>query len=460
LIALIYLRKILQVIFHDELAAVVIPMFIFYGTHLFNISIFANSMSHIYSLAFACMSVFYFLKIFEEDNSKNHFILFLLFFVLGVCIRPLNILILLALPLLAPKKLSFNFIKLKINFRSIICITILLLLLFYQCTLNFIQTGNLFSYTYTNETFHFLNSKFLDALYSFHIGLLWYMPFAFFVLVLGIFNRNYLWMSIYFLSILFLYSSWWYWPIVKRAMIDYYWVISIVAASIFVSIKKKNLKIAFIFFSMLFVGCYQLKNYQIQKGILSEFSTYKEVYWRNFFRIKKAQQYFIQPQTILEKEEYFTSFENNQTAQNTNNNRPFNGGSSMVLDSAQNFKELKSFAFPKIFAKKGIKKIRFSMMINCGKQIKLIHLFIQFKDSANKSILDVPFYLNQEDIFANEWDFKEFGYELDNQNQMDSTRVKSITVSVWNVENKNKIYIDALKTEFILCNTSFETIDK
>ena len=48
-LGLFYLRKLLQKWFNNELVSTIIPIVIFYGTHLFNYTIFLNTQSHVYS---------------------------------------------------------------------------------------------------------------------------------------------------------------------------------------------------------------------------------------------------------------------------------------------------------------------------------------------------------------------------------------------------------------------------
>src|SRR5204863_9827397 len=126
-----------------------------------------------------------------------------------------------------------------------------------------------------------------------------------------------------------LYSSWWYWPIVKRAMIDWYVIPCIFLGALISKFSFKRLPV--IMFVMICVLYYQLKEYQVRNGILDEYLTYKEIFWRNFFRTGKSLQYPVPPESIVKSEKFEEGFES-PFAGNLSQEVAHSGKQSLVLD--------------------------------------------------------------------------------------------------------------------------------
>lgn len=460
LLGLFYLKKLIHLIFNDERIACMVPVFIFYGSHLFNFSIYANSMSHVYSFTFNVLMVYFFTKLVRQNEMDyNSLLLFLLFLILSICIRPLNAIMILALPVFVNDKIKWRHFHIRFTLLNISLIGIVGALLFYQLKLMFVQTGTFLPYTYSNEHFNFRESKFFEALWSYHIGYVFYVPLILLSLALSIFSKwkRYFLLSLLFLLILFIYSSWWYWPILRRSMIDAYFIPAVGLAAFLNEIKSKRFMLVSVLVLILTTVVYQLKDYQIRKGILSEFSTYGEVYWRNYFRLTKANTYFIPPESIVTNEKHFVDFEGKPNASEIKD-KVFSGKNALELNAKTSFSEMAEFAYPASFHKDAFKKIRFSFQANVSREISSIHVFIQFFNKEHHSVLDIPFYLSKDDIYADTWDFKEFGYDMTENELINRQNIDKIGISIWNVESKGQIYIDDLLVEFITTNGSLETI--
>ncbi|MEI6020738.1 MAG: hypothetical protein WCR21_06380 [Bacteroidota bacterium] len=451
IIALWYLRKLLQLLFQHDAMAAVIPMLIFYGSHLFPYAIFSNTLSHVYSLCFNILFLYFLHKTFNEKNQVTiHAALALLFYCITVGIRPLNALVLLLLPVFYQP--GFHWRNLKSNASVFFILLVCLVFIVYQARLMFLQTHSFFPYTYSNESFDFMHARFWEAMFSYKIGLFVYVPMLLLSMA-GLFylpHKKWLILFLFFMGILFLYSAWWYWPINRRAMIDYYFIPAIFMGFACRSIKWPAAK--FTYYGLLFssVLYYQLKNYQMQNGILDEFKTYKDIYWRNFFRTEKANMYLIEPNAIEKKQDFYFDFEKDADLNFVQKNKVQSGKQAMVLSPDKNFVQLAVLPFPKLFDTNKANCIRFSLSTFFEKDITAAHLFIQFYDTEGTSILDVPFYLHADDIFPNRWDLKEFGYEIENPSLINSYTVQSIGIAMWNLEAKRNIYVDDLKVEFIL----------
>ncbi len=461
-LGLFFLRKLLFRLFQNQWVAAVVPVFVFYGTHLFSYAISANTLSHAYSFTFIVLFLYFLVRFFQHrENRLRPFLWCLVFLIISACIRPLNVLIILVIPAFLPK----NFFKEGIDFGKFKCVDAIIILIglgaiYHQLSINYIQTNSLIAYTYTDEKFDFENSQFIESLFSYHLGLFVYVPLIF-VSLFGIpfvLKRKRFLLPGFFFFILFLYSSWWYWPIVKRAMVDFYVFPAIFLAGLLNASQSRSLKALWLSLFMLCTGYYQFKNFQLSRGILDEFSTYKEVFWQNFFRTEKANIYLIPPKTIKKEMVLVENFESGAHSGNLSKAKKSEGNYSLLLDSAHYLAPVREVGYPDIFKEDGCKKIRFSFDAYFEAGVSALHAFIQFFDANKKLIEEVPFYINSDYIVPGKWDRREFGYEIVDHQKLNNETVKQVVVSVWNVEGKKKVYVDAVKVEFILTDRSFETV--
>jgi hypothetical protein len=462
LVGLILLRLLLLRIFRQQWIASSVPLLIFFGTHLFTYAIFANTLSHAYSFTFVTGFLYYSVCFFQEPNSKTkHFLIALLFLVISACIRPLTILILLALPAFVPAGFSVRKLVLeRPRFIHILILFTLLAAVCWQLWLTHIQTGSFLAYTYTDEKFNFADARFWDALFSYHLGLFVYVPLIFLSLF-GVFFMRWKMATpliLFFFAMIFLYSAWWYWPITKRAIIDFYVVPAIFLGALFSKMSRPSLKIGVIATSVLYVFYFQFKALQVRNGILDEFLTYKELFWRNFLRTEKANIFPVPPKSIIAEELHAQNFESTDTKLHLSSTQHFEGSSSLLLDSANYISSTSSFAYPKLFSESGVRKIRLNFELYAEPGLQQVHAFLKFLRRDSSELLVVPFYVNEDFIFANRWDHKEFGYELVDTKQLNADSVARIEVMFWNVYPKKKAYIDHVETDFILCNRYFETV--
>ena len=458
---LIYLRKLLRNIYRNEAIAIWVPILIFYGTYLFNYTINYNTLSHVYSFSFLILFTYYAYKFFNDDSQKlKYALLCLLFFVITICIRPLNGLCILIIPAFMPK----DFFKQKLNFGkwNLMHVSIILLAIVavcYQLSLMHTQTGSFFSYTYSDEKFYFARSKFIEAFFSYNIGLFVYAPIMLLAFLGSFFipgKRKYL-LMILFLLLNFIYSSWWYWPIIKRALIDYYFIPALFIGALLNKFSLKRRTLVVFPLLLLCTIYYQFKEMQIRRGILSEYITYKEVFWRNFFRTRKAAIFWAPPSSVIQKQNYSEGFENPLLFINATNTNKWTGKSSLEIGPQNTVVKIGSFAYPKIYNTKARKKIRLSFWLMAEEGMGQVQIFIQFYDKAHKLVQEEPFYLGAEDILANKWDYLEYGTEIGNEALLNPSNVANIEFTIWNTEGKRKLWLDEAKFELMVCDESFET---
>lgn len=460
LIGLLFLRKLIDLMFGNGWAGVVVPVVIFYGTFLFKYAVFANSLSHSYSFTFNILFLYFVTRYLRlSDNRYKNLLLAILFYVVTISVRPLNGLVLFLAPAFINGGLR-NVLPGKYHFKwaHAVILTIGLLLLGYHFNIMYRQTGSFFPYTYSNERFYVGQNKFIEGLFSYHIGIFVYVPL--FVLSLcGIKYVNRLQRIILplgFFGILFLYSSWWYWPIMQRAMIDYYVIPALLLAALLNHLVRSHwLTGALIMVSVVY---HQFKEMQVRRGILDEYATYNEIFWRNFFVTEKTSIYPVPPSTITDKEEHLENFEDMRFRRSGSADKFLSGSNSLLLDSAGYINTFSEFDYPAVFNGKGFRKVRFSFHCFFENKIRTAHAFVLFYDRAHKVILEAPFYLSEEDIHPGRWDFKEFGYEIADTTIVNARTVSKIGFTIWNVEGKSRLYVDDAKMEFLLTGRSFETI--
>jgi hypothetical protein len=460
-IALIYLRKLLYRVFGNDLAAILTTGAVFFGTHLCTYSVFANSHSHAYSFTFLTLFFYALLRINEAGEYRlRYFLAAVLFYLVGICIRPLNAVAILVVPAFIGRFTFGKISEIKKGAIETLLLLMCLAVLTWTVVINFRQTGQLFAYNYTDEKFDFSDPRFFDALFSYHQGLFVYVP-LFFLALFGIpflRARAKIILPLFFFAMIFLYSCWWYWPITKRAIVDFYAVPAIFLAGL-ISRCYPNKKL-FAIITLLVLTCtlyFQFKSYQFRKGILDENATYGEIFWRHFFRTQKANIYPVPPHTILQNVEIDGNLENSFPGK-LDKSQLYKGKSSLVLDPVNYICKVMEAPFPDVYEKEGYKKIRFSFQCLFEDGVGQTHVFMQFFDHTGTMIREVPFYLNKEDIFPGSWDRKEFGHELADNENLNSRSVKTIGFTIWNVEAKKRIWINAPKVEFILTDRSFETI--
>lgn len=463
-LGLFYLRKLLQKLFKDDLAATIAPIFIFYGTYLYYYGINLNSQSHVYSFTFITLFMYFSFSFCKEDNNKlTNFLLSALCLTIVVCIRPLNGLVLFVTPLFFTKttfKNIFKFQELKLAHLAIALLTVAVL--YHQLSIMYIQTGTFLPYTYTDEHFDFSNPRLFDVLISYHSGWFVYVPLAFIsffgALLLPTLKQKIV-LPLFYAGIIFLYSCWWYWPITARAVIDYHALLAIFLAAFLIKVRAyKKINMAFIALLCFSTMYYQLKSMQLNRGILAENYTYKEVFWRNFFRLHKANMYLIPPESIIQQESYLQDNETQFSEGSKNTSEKYSGNTSILLDKTSPFGGAGDIAYPNLFNQKGMRKIRLSFWCNFKGDVTGAQIYLKLLDKDRKVVFETPFYINPDYINKNTWDYKEFGYQVGDEDLAGKNPVAYINWFIWNSEAKGQIFIDDLKTEFILTNTKFETL--
>ena len=297
-IAVFFLMKALRTYNIRKINIIYIIWAFVFGTHLFFYSIIEFSMSHIYSLAFISIFIYYSRQYFRLLSAKS---LLIMSISLGmVClIRPVNMVIILALPFLASSFKDFRKAIFYLFRKPVLLISAAVVFLIFplmQLIIYKIQSGDFFVYSYVHEGFNFLKPKIFSILFSYKKGLFVYTPLTLLSLVgfVPLFRRSryeFYCLLFFLFTLTWVLSSWWMWyyggSFSSRVYVEFLPFFAILLATALQSIRKKSLKRGFLTLIIaisLFcqVQTYQYRYYQIHWSEMS-----KEKYWDVFLRIDR-----------------------------------------------------------------------------------------------------------------------------------------------------------------------------
>ncbi len=295
LIGLIALRKILMRFFQNENLIGFILALILFGTNLFYYATSEPIMSHVYSFAFINLFVLFSIKFLETD-FRTHFLLMALLIGIIVIIRPINGLIVFAIPFLAGSREKFlsllNWLpkNLKKIFLSLI---IFMTVVFIQLLYYKLESGSWIIYSYGDEKMNLLKPHLIDFLFSYKKGLFVYLPLTFLSLAGFIFlYRKNKWrfysLAVFLFALCYIFSSWWNWwyggSFGMRPMVEYLFLFAILLGTAIESfspmLKKIFVTLCFLCVVVCQVQTYQYRYYFIHWDLMN-----KESYWKVFMRI-------------------------------------------------------------------------------------------------------------------------------------------------------------------------------
>lgn len=298
MIAVIYLDKVLKVYINSQVNRMLVVLLMVFGTNLFYYTVHEPSMSHVYSLAFITLYL-YCVQQYFISFKRSSLIASAIFLGIIVLIRPVNIIIIFAIPFFAGdlntyakgiKQLLNNYLTL-ISAVLVFCIVVSLQLIIYK-----IQTGSYLIYSYADEGFNFLHPHIWKFLFSYKKGLFVYTPITFLALAGGYFlfrkNKFQFWtITGFLLIVVYILSSWqqWYYggSFSSRVMIEYLPAFMILLAFLLQGIKGKRNQIAMITLLALLVIVCQIQTYQYYVAQIHWEDMDKQKYWDVFLRIDK-----------------------------------------------------------------------------------------------------------------------------------------------------------------------------
>jgi hypothetical protein len=190
-------------------------------TSILNYVFWDAAYSHIYSF-FLIAGFLYFVRSYFQCNSSSSLAFAILFLGLIFLVRPINILVIVFIPILSQDFSHFLTAmkgvfttKIRTTSWSILAVICLFQI---QCLVWYFQTGNWIQYAYGDESFNWSNPHFIDFLFSYRKGFFLWAPWFFvcmcLAVVLLIIQRKWK-QGMYFLGsfslLIYVLSSWWYW---------------------------------------------------------------------------------------------------------------------------------------------------------------------------------------------------------------------------------------------------------
>jgi hypothetical protein len=456
LIGLYVCSRLIGRVFRDAWLSIGVPLLIFFGTNLFTYTIYHGCYSHAYSFCMLALAFYSAFLFFNTPGNRLVYLLGLIFFsAMVLCIRPFNAILLLGL-LYFYQPVSWKDLSLRGAHTWQAGFLLLLTVLAVSYSLNAIykQTHALFINSYSGERFYFNNwSHVVDNMFGFQYGMLWYVPLILLGLCAVFFvmrQPRLLWLIVPVLALIVLYSCWWYWNIVSRVIVDSSVLLALLLAYLFNRLKNTRLHKVAIVVALLCIPLFQLKAYQLRRGILDNNYTYFKYYAKHFFTLHPVNVFPVNPATVLDQQSAFHDFEQESGPQ-VSETEKFEGKRSLVLNENLEYAGTNHYTIPGFFDREGFKKVKASFWIKAAGAIDNIHFVFVFK-RGDSTLAYHPAYMKKENLRHGRWEFKEFGLDLP-----PSVRpVDQLSVYFWNPDHKNEAWIDNLKLEFFLTDGSDE----
>jgi hypothetical protein len=295
-ISLVFLSRLLKLYQVRNGFVTLILFAIVFGTNVFYYTVVEFSMSHIYSFAFVTIFLYCIKRYFLSGTSKFMVLSGLLLGIITL-IRPVNILIILAVPFLAgnwPNLID----GMKQMFRKwpSLFLSILLFLIVFsiQLIIYKLQTGNFWVYSYGEERFYWGQPKIFAILFSYRKGLFLYTP----LLLVSLVGFYFLWLKSKFSTlslfsflafITYVLSSWWMWyyggSFSSRVYIEYFALFAVLLGLALEGFYHRLIRSSYIALIVLLSVICQIQTYQYRYYHIHWSDMNKEKYWEKFMRI-------------------------------------------------------------------------------------------------------------------------------------------------------------------------------
>ncbi len=281
----------------DRLIALITPAIVF-GTNWYYYVVSEPAMSHVYSIFFISLFVYYSIKWAQGRGLKMPKMALLLGII--ILIRPVNGLVVLTLPIFFHSIKDFlTACKTEIKKTSTLLISVVLTLavVCIQLLIYKTQTGHYWIYSYENEGFNFTHPEILNILFSYKKGLMLYTP-LFLLAVVGfmhIYRRN-KWqgasLASFMIILTYVLSSWWNWyyggSFSSRVYIEYYIFFFWALLAVMDGLKHKKVwKTLATTYIVLCICLCQVQTFQYRHLIIHWDGMTKESYWGNFLKIER-----------------------------------------------------------------------------------------------------------------------------------------------------------------------------
>ncbi|HEY9115610.1 MAG TPA: hypothetical protein VIN10_13000 [Bacteroidales bacterium] len=439
----------------------------FFGTNLFYYTVGIPSASHVYSFAIISVFAYFTRKLFLNFEYKTLYTIAFLFGLI-VLIRPVNLVVIAAIPFLAGTPDNLFFVLKKKFQAKILFINFLLFVLATspQLLINYLQTGQLLVYGYKNEGFIFTDPAIIHFLFSYRKGWFLYTPFMLMLIPAVIFlwkkSQYQFWSFLVFIfTIVYIFASWWNWiygdSFGMRPMIDFYSIFLLVILIFFHSLKNKILKSAVFTFVGLAIFLNLFQSYQYKKGIIHPDSMNQEAYWYVFLKTGENYESAISGQYEyyygeLAENEFFESL-------NTIEVTPQGWSAAQIpakLDETENiiaemnseavFSPTFHYKIPaELVGKRNLYVIFSADYYELTENSAGKTLFVaDISDTSGKTVFYKSFHLKAlPDEKAGEWKKAEIGFKLPEI----SAEFAQLKLYIWNIEGGH-FYLDNLRLRF------------
>ena len=282
-----------------------IMLFLITGTNLLHYALVDVAFSHVYSFA-AIAAFLYSVRRLLTGFTLARLATAAFLFGWVVLIRPVNAMVLLAIPFLSFKPevfkqlLIFTVSPVK---NLVTALAMFALGIMPQLVINYLQTGNPVVYGYKGEGFYFLNPHITGFLFSYKKGWFVYTPLMLLLIpaVLSLYKRSlyvFITFGIFLLLLLYLFSSWWNWyygdGFGMRPMVDYYALFALVIA-LWITKLKPVIRKWILVVSVLLAALNIVQTYQYFKGIIHVDSMNKQAYRYLFLKTSDKYRNVVAP---------------------------------------------------------------------------------------------------------------------------------------------------------------------
>lgn len=303
IVGLLFFRSLLRLYELTDLTITIAILVIVFGTNLLAYSVIMPSMSHIYSF-FWITGFFFFLKKYTKELKANQLYWAALFLGMIVLIRPLNGIVIFAIPFLCG---SWDNLKLvlvsALNLKQILIAGLILgIILFIQSYFWFLQCGKWWVWSYQGEGFHFASPYLREVLFSWRKGALIYTPVLLFSALgfLPLWKKNKFEALSAFLFVgllVYVVSAWWNWyygpSFGQRPFVEFYALSGILMAFFVDSVREIKVKWAARVILVLLIGLNLIQTYQYQRGIISSWDMNYEKYRYTFLKTDASYQHVL-----------------------------------------------------------------------------------------------------------------------------------------------------------------------
>lgn len=286
LLGLYFLRKILLKLNYTDKITAAVLLLIFFGTHLLNYTINEPAMSHVYSFALIASFLHYSHKMMHSGKLK-YFVITGLLLGLIVLVRPINIIVVLILPLwfnsrkefAARFKLIYSQYKLKVIITKVVFFMVVSL----QSVMWFFQNGKLVQWSYKDNGMYFFAPNTIRMLFGFNSGFFVYTPLCLLMLMglLPMYREQryqFIIIALFIAFTFYLLSCHWAYTYFDglsiRALVDFLPVIAIAGAGLLKKVSEMKLRpiaLSGVVLTALFnvMICYQYKAGIIQPSSMN-----------------------------------------------------------------------------------------------------------------------------------------------------------------------------------------------